>query len=118
MPINTKIENREYSSLKGSEAEKQAHLYNVGVIQMRVFLLKQWGKPNIRKSFYEISSYTALLKHNQSLLIGLITLGAKGITTIGGQGFINGQYYRNFWHTTLWNLNEFVDVQNKKILII
>lgn len=114
MSINTKIENREYGSLRGAETEKQAHLYIVGVIQMRDFLLKQWGKPNMRKSFYEISSYKALLEHNQSLLTELKTLNTKGIATIGGQGFINGQHYRNFWHTTLWNLDEFVDVQNER----
>ena len=44
----------------------------------------------------------------------LKALNTKGIATIGGQGFMNGQHYRNFWHMTLWNLNGFVDVQNER----
>lgn len=36
----------------------------------------------------------------------------KGITTMKGNHFINSTLTGSFSHTTLWNLDEFVDVQN------
>ena len=41
-------------------------------------------------------------------------LKSKGLVTIGGGRFRDKKYLKSFWHSTLWDTNEFVDVRNNR----
>lgn len=100
MPLNTKIQKGEYNSMQGRNKE---HLYILGADYMGRFLEAKWGKPEISGALQNNSDRQAILTSLQ---------GQIGIATMRGKHFINNTPARNFSHTTLWNLNDFVDVQN------
>ena len=101
MPLHTLIKEREYNALYDTNRE---YLYILGADYIGRFLNDKWGSP-------EISGTLNTNVDRQTMLIKL--KGQKGIATMRGNHFINNTLVKSFSHTTLWNLDEFVDVQNK-----
>ncbi|MGX2973139.1 T6SS effector amidase Tae4 family protein [Helicobacter sp. T3_23-1059] len=114
MPLHHSINKREFSSVGGATIEQKETLYILGVIDMREFLLQEWKQPEFKESLYEIKSYDDLLSRNKTLLQKLKDLKSKGLVTIGGGRFRDKKYLKSFWHSTPWNTDEFVDVQNDR----
>ena len=114
MSLHNTIKKREFGSVGGAIIEQKELLYILGVIDMRDFLLQQWRQPEIKESLYEIKSYDVLLSRNKTLLQKLKDLKSKGLVTIGGGRFRDKKYLKSFWHSTLWDTNEFVDVRNNR----
>ncbi|MGX3046098.1 T6SS effector amidase Tae4 family protein [Helicobacter sp. T3_23-1056] len=114
MPLHNTIKKRDFSSVGGTTIEQKETLYILGVINMREFLLQEWRQPEFKESLYEIKSYDVLLSRNKTLLQKLKDLKSKGLVTIGGGRFRDKKYLKSFWHSTLWDTNEFVDVQNDR----
>lgn len=100
MPLHTLIKEREYNSLYDTNKK---HLYILGADYIGTFLKDKWGDP-------EISGTLNTNADRQAMLTKL--KGQKGIATMKGKHFINNVLVGKFSHATLWNQNEFVDVQN------
>ena len=101
MPLHTLIKEREYNALYDTNRE---YLYILGADYIGRFLNDKWGSP-------EISGTLNTNVDRQTMLIKL--KGQKGIATMRGNHFVNNTLVGSFSHATLWNLDEFVDVQNK-----
>lgn len=100
MPLHTEIKPKEYKSMYGKDKQ---YLYILGADYMGRFLQDKWGKAEISGTLHNnLDRQTMLTKPK----------GQKGIATMRGNHFINNTLVGSFSHTTLWNLDEFVDVQN------
>lgn len=100
MPLHTEIKLKEYKSMYGKDKQ---YLYILGADYMGRFLQDKWGSP-------EISGILSANVDRHAMLTKL--KGQKGIATMRGSHFINNTLVGSFSHATLWNLDEFVDVQN------
>lgn len=101
MPLHTEIKPKEYKSMYGKDKQ---YLYILGADYMGRFLQDKWGKAEISGTLHNnLDRQTMLTKLK----------GQKGIATMRGNHFVNNTLVGSFSHTTLWNLDEFVDVQNK-----
>lgn len=100
MLLHTLIKEREYNALYDTNRE---YLYILGADYIGSFLNDKWGKAEISGTLHNnLDRQTMLTKLK----------GQKGIATMRGNHFINNILVGSFSHTTLWNLDEFVDVQN------
>ncbi|BAM13246.1 hypothetical protein HCN_p07 (plasmid) [Helicobacter cinaedi PAGU611] len=101
MPLHTEIKAKEYNSMYG-RGEK--YLYILGADYIGRYLNDKWGKAEVAIE----------PKSNDERKLTFNNLqGNTGIAVIKGRHFINQKFSSNFSHTTLWNTNDFVDVQNK-----
>lgn len=100
MPLHTEIKPKEHKSMYGKDKQ---YLYILGADYMGSFLNDKWGKAEISGTLHNnLDRQTMLTKLK----------GQKGIVTMRGNHFVNNTLVKSFSHTTLWNLDEFVDVQN------
>lgn len=100
MSLHTLIKEKEYNALYDTNRK---HLYILGADYIGRFLKDKWGS-------LEISGILNTNVARQAMLTKL--KGQKGIATMRGNHFVNNILVGSFSHTTLWNLDEFVDVQN------
>lgn len=101
MPLHTLIKEREYNALYDTNRK---YLYILGADYIGRFLRDKWGEAEISQTLHDNFN-------RQTMLTKL--KGQKGIATMRGNRFINTALVGSFSHTTLWNQNEFVDVQNR-----
>lgn len=100
MPLHTEIKAKEYKTLYDKDRQ---YLYILGADYMGRFLNDKWGKPEMGGALHNNTDRQAMLTKLK---------GQKGIATMRGNHFINNTLVGSFSHATLWNLDEFVDVQN------
>ena len=100
MPLHTEIKPKEHKSMYGKDKQ---YLYILGTDYMGSFLNDKWGKAEISETLHNNVDRQAMLTKLK---------GQKGIATMRGNHFVNNTLVKSFSHTTLWNLDEFVDVQN------